>query len=70
MLFFLYIFSLASSRGILIAFEGGDKSGKSTQSRHLSYLLNTVGIDSKLIKFPDFLMFSRDWVLDPSCVDK
>ena len=37
----------------MIAFEGGDKSGKSTQSRHLSYLLNTVGKESKLIKFPD-----------------
>ena len=46
-------FSLTTPRGILIAFEGGDKSGKSTQSRHLSYLLNTVGKESKLIKFPD-----------------
>ena len=37
----------------MIAFEGGDKFSKSTQSRHLTYLLNTVGKDSKLIKFPD-----------------
>ena len=42
-----------SRRGILIAFEGGDKSGKTTQSRHLVYLLNTVGKDTKLLKFPD-----------------
>ena len=40
-------------RGILIAFEGGDKSGKTTQSRHLVYLLNTVGKDTRLLKFPD-----------------
>ena len=49
----MFCFSLPLPRGILIAFEGGDKSGKSTQSRHLTYLLNTIGKDSKLLKFPD-----------------
>ena len=50
---FIYHFSTPSRRGVLIAFEGGDKSGKSTQSRHLVYLLNTIGKDARLIKFPD-----------------
>ena len=49
----IYHFSTPSRRGVLIAFEGGDKSGKSTQSRHLVYLLNTIGKDARLIKFPD-----------------
>ena len=53
-LFFFISQSLkAPTRGILIAFEGGDKSGKTTQSRHLVYLLNTVGKETKLLRFPD-----------------
>ena len=52
--FSLFLQSLKTqTRGILIAFEGGDKSGKTTQSRHLVYLLNTVGKETKLLKFPD-----------------
>ena len=52
--FSLFLQSLKTpTRGILIAFEGGDKSGKTTQSRHLVYLLNTIGKETRLLKFPD-----------------
>ncbi|EDW01448.1 GH20447 [Drosophila grimshawi] len=40
-------------RGAFIVFEGCDRSGKTTQSRHLSSVLTSKGVDIKQINFPD-----------------
>ena len=42
-----------NSRGLLICFEGLDKSGKSTQTMSLMNALGALGIDSEVIRFPD-----------------
>ena len=40
-------------RGLLIVFEGIDKSGKSTQAKLLADNLNSLSITTELIRFPD-----------------
>lgn len=40
-------------RGLLIAFEGLDKTGKTTHSKLLSDALNTLNIKSLKLRFPD-----------------
>lgn len=42
-----------SSRGIFVAFEGLDRSGKSTQAGMLSDILGLAGFDVEFMKFPD-----------------
>lgn len=42
-------------RGIIIAFEGLDKTGKTTHSRLLNEALNKNKINSKLMRFPNRL---------------
>ena len=39
-------------RGLLIAFEGLDRSGKSTQSQKLVSSLISKNFDAKLMRFP------------------
>lgn len=39
-------------RGLLIAFEGLDRTGKSTQCKLLNEFLTTLGQKSEVIKFP------------------
>ena len=41
-------------RGALIIFEGGDRSGKSTQSRLLVNALSKCNLQSKAMHFPGF----------------
>ncbi|KAJ2772997.1 Thymidylate kinase [Coemansia nantahalensis] len=41
------------ARGLLIVFEGCDRSGKTTQSTRLVQALNGAGVAAKLLKFPD-----------------
>ncbi|KAJ1735495.1 Thymidylate kinase [Coemansia biformis] len=41
------------ARGLLIVFEGCDRSGKTTQSTRLVQTLNDAGVKAKLMKFPD-----------------
>ena len=40
-------------RGLLIAFEGLDKTGKTTHSKLLSKALNDLGQAAKNVRFPD-----------------
>ncbi|KAJ3045515.1 hypothetical protein HDV00_009170 [Rhizophlyctis rosea] len=40
-------------RGAFIVFEGGDRSGKSTQSQRLVEELNAAGVPTQLRRFPD-----------------
>ena len=40
-------------RGILIVFEGLDRTGKSTQVKHLKSYLEKVGIKVKNMRFPE-----------------
>ncbi|KAJ2777602.1 Thymidylate kinase [Coemansia javaensis] len=40
-------------RGLLIVFEGCDRSGKTTQSTRLVQALNDAGVRARLVKFPD-----------------
>ena len=42
-------------RGLLIAFEGLDQSGKQTQAEQLQIQLNAAGRTVRLISFPDYL---------------
>lgn len=41
------------TRGKLIAFEGTDRSGKSTQANHLANALNSLGKRARVISFPN-----------------
>ena len=42
------------ARGLLIAFEGLDQSGKQTQAEELHARLNSMGRDARLLSFPDY----------------
>ena len=42
------------ARGLLIAFEGLDQSGKQTQAEELLARLNAMGRDARLLSFPDY----------------
>lgn len=45
---------MGRSRGFLVAFEGADGSGKSTQARLLVDRLKASGRDARLVKFPRY----------------
>lgn len=42
------------ARGLLIAFEGLDQSGKQTQAEGLQVRLTAAGRDARLLSFPDY----------------
>lgn len=44
---------MAGKRGLLIVFEGCDRSGKSTQARKLIEALKSRGQDAKFMRFPE-----------------
>ncbi|XP_041353676.1 thymidylate kinase-like isoform X2 [Gigantopelta aegis] len=52
-IFWRKLSTMATSRGALIVFEGCDRSGKTTQCQKLLKRLQSEGIPSELIKFPD-----------------
>lgn len=48
-------FDMMNKRGLLVVFEGLDRSGKSTQARKLIESLTSQGHKAKFMRFPGML---------------